>query len=103
MQLDFRNACLEARQKVPRLHGLLQVDALQDALDNSTPRSTLLRTSCSGATSESTNLFRGQMFAPVFAISHTVFALFRPGVACAARAVLTRSFDTRSKASIDVT
>ena len=35
MQLDFRNACLEARQEVPRLHGSMQIDALQDALDKS--------------------------------------------------------------------
>ena len=40
LQLDFRNACLEARQEVPRLHGSLQIDALQDALGDST----LLRT-----------------------------------------------------------
>ena len=40
MQLDFRNACLKARQEVPRLHGSMQIDALQDALD----KSPLLRT-----------------------------------------------------------
>ena len=35
LQLDFRKACLEARLDVPRVHGSMQIDALQDALDAS--------------------------------------------------------------------
>jgi hypothetical protein len=42
MQLDFRSLCLKARQEVPRLHGSMQIDALQDALDASTPLRTEL-------------------------------------------------------------
>ena len=42
LQLDFRKACLEARQDVPRVHGSMQIDALQDALDASKPLRTEL-------------------------------------------------------------